>query len=138
MLDDLIQKVKNHLINYKTLKDFNLDFDNINLDFSKYPFNDDKYLKYLLYRNDDFEIFVYTWGKKSKTPLHNHPSRGCRLFVLSGELMEERIFNDKTKKITTFKKGDSSYMHDSIGMHQVTTLKEAITIHIYSPPNFFD
>lgn len=138
MLKDLIKKVEYHLTNNKTLENFNYDFSNHEFNLKDYKFDDDKYLKHLLFRNEDFEIFIYTWGKNSKTPKHNHPSKGCRLFVLNGELIEERFLKNNKKIITSFSKGDSSYMHDKIGLHRVTTIKPAHTVHIYSPPKFFD
>ena len=99
------------------------------------------YKKDILYRTDNYEIVLISWGSNSTTPIHCHPENGCLLHVLQGELFEYR-YNHKNKlfKVTYLTKGDTGYMHRDIGKHKVVnnTNKTCYSLHIYSPPHFYD
>ena len=79
-----------------------------------------------------------TWNKNQETKIHNHAKNGCFLKILEGSLVEN-VFNfDNLNKSGTkiLRKGDISYMDDSIGLHSVKNLDDiSVSIHIYSPPN---
>ena len=79
------------------------------------------------------------WNAGKFSPIHDHPCDGCWVKVMQGTMQEVRYV----------KKGDHLqvseeivasegvlYMHDSMGVHKVgnPTTKDAITLHIYSPP----
>ena len=62
-----------------------------------------EYIRTLVTINDRFDIYVITWGPRSKTPIHDHASKGCILKLLKGSL-NENIYNnvdDSLKLIQT-------------------------------------
>ena len=95
------------------------------------------YHKTLLYRCDNFEIYQINWSKSSSTLLHRHPKNGCILKVISGKL-QESIYNNISIKNNIHIKNNVSYIDDNIGMHTITALEDSISLHIYSPPKFYE
>lgn len=101
------------------------------------------YNKNILYRNDNFEIILISWDKNICTNIHRHPENGCIMNILDGCLKEEIYkteygYNNCIKK-NTFKKGDISYIHDSLGYHKIYNKNQySYSLHIYSPPNFYN
>jgi hypothetical protein len=57
--------------------------------------------------------------------------------ILDGQL-EETIKNNENKLITIFNINDISYMHDDYGIHKIMALKKSYSLHIYSPPRFYN
>jgi hypothetical protein len=94
------------------------------------------YQKTLLFRNEHFDVYQINWTKNSETPIHCHPKNGCLLKVVSG-LLEETKYNDN-EIISIYNKNDISYIDDSLGKHKIKALEDSISIHIYSPPMFYD
>ena len=108
-------------------------------DYKKYIIlNEFKYNSERIYIDDEIEVFIITWNKNQETKIHNHAKNGCFLKILEGSLVEN-VFNfDNLNKSGTkiLRKGDISYMDDSIGLHSVKNLDDiSVSIHIYSPPN---
>lgn len=108
-------------------------------DYKKYiKFSDKKYCKNLVYRNHTFEIYLICWKPNQKTNLHKHPENGCLMKILEGELKEERVYwgtiKEKIckKNNILFIKGKEEHIIENISD------KNAISIHIYSPPRFYD
>lgn len=99
------------------------------------------YKRNVLYRADEFEIILISWGAKSSTPIHCHPENGCLLYVLSGELFEYIYdYQDELTKVNYIIKGDVGYMHRNLGKHKVVNdnNKTCYSLHIYSPPNYYN
>ena len=46
------------------------------------------YTKNLVFRNDNFEIFVVCWSGKQGSYIHDHSENGCILKILKGRLTE--------------------------------------------------
>ena len=108
-------------------------------DYKKYIIlNEFKYNRERIYIDDEIEVFIITWNKNQETKIHNHAKNWCFLKILEGSLVEN-VFNfDNLNKSGTkiLRKGDISYMDDSIGLHSVKNLDDiSVSIHIYSPPN---
>ena len=108
-------------------------------DYKKYIIlNEFKYNRERIYIDDEIEVFIITWNKNKETKIHNHAKNGCFLKILEGSLVEN-VFNfDNLNKSGTkiLRKGDISYMDDSIGLHSIKNLDDiSVSIHIYSPPN---
>ena len=108
-------------------------------DYKKYIIlNEFKYNRERIYIDDEIEVFIITWNKNQETKIHNHAKNGCFLKILEGSLVEN-VFNfDNLNKSGTkiLRKGDISYMDDSIGLHSIKNLDDiSVSIHIYSPPN---
>lgn len=109
------------------------------MDWRKYvKFNRYKYNKIDIYRNNIFEIVLIVWLPGQKTKFHKHPKNGCIMKLLYGELHEIKN-KDKNFIQTLYKEGNIAYMHDTLGTHLISNIskKPAISLHIYSPPNFY-
>ena len=100
-------------------------------------FSPDNYVKTLVYRNFEYEIYVISWNKNQESPIHDHPNKGCIMKILEGEIEEIRYNNNldiiKTKK---YKEGNITYIDNNIGYHKMRTVDKCITLHIYSPPEY--
>tara|TARA_Y100000766_G_C18548726_1_gene431877 strand:- start:7 stop:429 length:423 start_codon:yes stop_codon:yes gene_type:complete len=140
MLKNLIQIlninrtiIKNDMKNFKNIL-------NLNIDWCKYAkINNKTYYKNCIYKDKDFEIVVITWYKNQLTKLHNHPSNGCLMKVLLGSLKEKKVLNNNSIKINNYKINDISYIHDNFGKHKIYNNNNiSVSIHIYSPPNFYN
>lgn len=137
-LNELSNLINNHLKNNKKLSSFpfnNYYLKNTN-DYIKFKEND--YSRNTIFRNDIFEIIAISWWGGSKTNYHKHPENGCKLKVIFGKLKETLLLSNKIKKINLLKKNNCSYLDNSIGIHQIEALEPSLSIHIYSPPGYYD
>ena len=140
-MDNLISLVSEHLDKNKTLEDFMIDSETKNelmkFDYSKFSPKPDSYSRNRIFNNESFEILILAWDKDSKTPVHDHPENGCVLLLLDGSLVEERI----SEYTTIFSKvipGKLSYIDNTHGKHSITAKKKSWSLHIYSPPFYYD
>jgi hypothetical protein len=110
---------------------------NLSGDFSK---NDRKFLKQKIYQSKFFEIFLIFWPKDYCKDYHKHPNNGCILKVLSGQLLEiiKKNENDLVEYHYLRDKGSTSYIDNYKGTHKIIALEDSLSIHIYSPPGFYD
>jgi cysteine dioxygenase len=110
-------------------------------DWVNYEFYDiDKYKKNLVYRNEDFEIFVVCWSQKQGTVIHDHADNGCILKVLQGELIEYK-YDPKSLKLKesyNLPTGSVSYIDNNCSYHKIINNSSinTVSLHIYSPPNY--
>lgn len=129
--DLLLKDIKDDIYKY-----FNLE--TINYCISKANFLDDKYnrIKLYDYSNELFEIILICWDINSETKIHDHPEKGCVLYLIDG-ILEEQLFNKDIilYKTTIFNSKNTSYMENSIGFHKIKCIDKALSLHIYSPPN---
>lgn len=127
----ITEKLKNNV----KLKDIiiNNKIDNI---LDKIDFVEGKYNKNKVYSNDKLEIYVISWWPNIETEYHNHPKNGCILKMVFGELIEEK--KKETISKTILKKNEQSYIDDSMGVHKIIVKKPSVSVHIYSPPGFYD
>ena len=96
------------------------------------------YTKYMV-PHYKYDIALIKWNPESKTSIHDHPQKGCSIFLLKGNLKEEIFKNNKflyKKKenyLTNFL--DGSYIDNKIGLHRVSNLsnKNSWSLHIYEP-----
>ena len=110
-------------------------------DISKYiNFNNNVYTKNLVYRDKHSEIILICWDKNCKTKIHNHPENGCIMKILQGNLLEERYdLNGRKLSEVSYSKNNVGYIHDDLYFHKIINSDEkTISLHIYSPPNFYD
>lgn len=105
-----------------------------NDDWKKYIIKTDNYVRNLIYRNDSYEIFLIIWSKNAETKIHNHPLNGCLLKILEGTLIESypNTFNTKILKVD-----DISYIDHNM-YHSIKSLDNSYSLHIYSPPLFYN
>jgi len=142
-MEEIIQELTTYFESNqnKLLQDFLPRFKNINIPLflKKQPLIG-TYSKDILFRNKLFEIVFITWGANSQSPIHSHPSNGCILQILDGDLVEERY----NKELVLFeynflKSKDIGYMDNSFGTHRIINNNNhnVYSFHIYSPPNFY-
>lgn len=113
-------------------------------DWSDYvKFSEISYNRNLVFRNDIFEIMVICWNYDQHSCIHDHPNNGCFLKALQGDLIEEcyEIVNGKLIVINknNLSIGSIAYQKGTTGIHRIInpySNKRAITLHIYSPPNY--
>jgi hypothetical protein len=122
----------------KTLPKF-INNDINNFCYSKAIFNLKKYNKIKLtdFSNDKFELVIICWDEKSETLIHDHPDNGCILYLIDG-VLEEELYNKSLKLIknSVYRPKNVSYMDNNKGYHKIKCQKKAISLHIYSPPNY--
>lgn len=134
-MDDLVKKLENSFIedNIENFKDIiqtqAIIYDELDIDIPFY--------KKKIYLSNNFEIILIYWKLNHSTCYHSHPSNGCVLKVLSGQLKETLLHNGN-KKESIFNINDVSYMHDEKGVHKIEALENSISMHIYSPPLYYD
>ena len=116
------------------------------------------YIKTLLYRDNNIEMFLIVWASKAKSCIHDHPDFGCIVKILYGYL-EEQVYHKVCKCNTNplcedmtlcnskmALKSEHNYLSiNQIGyrennmiLHQIsnTTDEIAVSLHIYSKPNY--
>jgi len=124
---------RNLLVNKNILSSYN------STDWKQYiSFDKQDYKKNLVYRDNNFEMFVVCWLPNQKTKIHNHPEGGCLLKILEGNMIEELYDkNFVLQENNNLVMSDVIYIDDSIGIHKMKNNEEnTISLHIYSPPNF--
>lgn len=131
----------------------NINLINIMNDVKMLSFDDAKWYKYInlqkkntynktiIFRNDIYEIILISWDKNAITKIHNHPKNGCIMKILKGSLKEETYDSNTLKKIgeNIYEKDNISYIHDDLYHHKIiNTAPQSFSLHIYSPPKFYD
>lgn len=107
---------------------------------AKVTYNSDRYTRTILHQVKDFDVVLIGWSPGQSSPIHNHPTNGCLVYPIQGELLEER-YCDKLNPLsqTIIGVGKHSYIDDGICLHRLGNASEtesAVSIHIYSPSNF--
>lgn len=92
-----------------------------------------KYHRYVVYKNKEMEMVIITWAPNQQSGFHGHPGE-CIYRVLEGDILEELISKGGENKISIFSPGDTGYIDNSIGKHNMYSSLGAVTLHIYSPP----
>lgn len=95
-----------------------------------------------------FEAWLICWDKGVDSGIHDHAEHGCIQKVLSGVLKEVRyrksgggVKEGEKFEIVEERKlrvGNVGYINNEMGYHSVenrSSVKTAVTLHIYSPPN---
>ena len=102
--------------------------------------SNDSYYKTNVFTNEFIDIFIINWNSNQKSFIHDHPSAGCLMKVLTGSLIENLYQNDRLQLIQTnhLNMGNISYREGSVILHNIEnrTSTPAVSIHIYSPPNY--
>lgn len=95
-----------------------------------------KYYRHKLYNNNIFELIIIKWDKNSNSPIHDHPSIGCLMYVIEGELTEKRYINNNIKKYI-LKNNSFSFIHNKMGKHLIFANIESYSLHLYFLPNYY-
>jgi hypothetical protein len=109
----------------------------VGIDWRQYADFKNTFNRNIIYRSKNFELILISWKKDYETEYHSHPENGCLLRVLEGSLMEN-IKLDDTSKMNFFGQNNVSYMHNSKGLHKITALSQTFSLHLYSPPGYYN
>jgi hypothetical protein len=102
--------------------------------------NNYPYYKYLLYSSELFDIVNIKWEKNSMSNIHDHPDKGCIMYVMNdGKLIENVYVNNNT----IYRIGTNKLTYGKIGyrignkyLHKITADEFTETLHIYIPGNY--
>lgn len=97
------------------------------------------YTRNLIYRNNNFEMYLIYWDGKVVSTIHDHADNGCVFKVLSGELIENRYNISNNSLITSNTlKNKAVYIDNTIAYHSIENpiATPSASLHIYSPPNY--
>ena len=133
--DIIIRENKNTLIRLKEL------YENYkNNDWISYvKFNEHRYTRNLVYRNELFQIVLMCWPKKFTSSIHNHDKSECLYKILDGNLIETIYQKTENKLIEMDKlvlnKNDVGTINDNKGIHKVFNPNNnyCISLHLYIP-----
>ena len=100
-------------------------------------FNNYKYSKNIIYSNTIFEIIMISWLPGQYTKLHGHPKNGCLMKVLYGTLNEILFSTNKTYTETKINTNEITFIKNNKHIISNISNKCSISIHIYSPPNYY-
>ena len=116
-------------------------------DYFKYiSFSDNDYKRNKICSSDYVDIYLICWKNGQKSKIHDHPDRGCVMYVLDGELKENIYYSTQKDNIEYGKfniliNGESSYNHGSSILHQIVALRDTVSLHIYHKdyiPKYYD
>ena len=106
-------------------------------DWNKYvKFDENYYNRSPIYLGDKFDIFVISWKKGQKSKIHDHPSRGCLMKVLKGELFENNYMKDSLLtpiSSMNLRQGQIGYKESNSILHEIYSAEDSVSLHVYSP-----
>lgn len=108
-------------------------------DWKKYiNYSSKTYTRNLIYRNNNYEMYLICWKPNQESKIHNHPSNGCIYKILEGELIETKYDINKINLYESkiIKPDTVGYIDDTIAYHKMSNLSyyNSTSLHIYSPP----
>ena len=88
-----------------------------------------------LWRDDDVDVWVISWGTGNDTGFHDHDVSSGAVAVVEGELVEERLRLDGAPLRIRHRAGEV-FDFDSAHVHRMRQDSDtpAVSIHAYSPP----
>lgn len=97
--------------------------------------NENSYVKQLLYGNNSYELFLISWNNTS-SKWHRHPTNGCVMKILSGELHEYTHVNGVIN-YRLLKENDIGFKINN-NMHNIVSTGINHSLHIYSPIGYME
>ena len=88
-----------------------------------------------LWRDDDVDVWVISWGNGNDTGFHDHDVSSGAVAVVEGELIEERLVLGGAPLLIRHRAGEV-FDFDSAHVHRMRqdSHTPAVSIHAYSPP----
>jgi predicted metal-dependent enzyme (double-stranded beta helix superfamily) len=88
-----------------------------------------------LWRDDDVDVWVISWGDGSDTGYHDHDVSCGAVAVVEGELIEERLVLGGAPRRLRHRAGEA-FDFDAAHVHRMRqdSATPAVSIHAYSPP----
>lgn len=90
--------------------------------------------------NETYALMLLCWNPGKYSPVHDHPTDGCWVKIIQGNVNEVRYEKQNGKLIESSNvvlTSGVTYMDDSFGLHKVGNPHaklNAISMHLYSPP----
>lgn len=111
-------------------------------DFEKYAhWKEDGYARNCIIKTAEFELILICWKGKDFTPVHCHNDQKCWVYMVDGEMTEERFKQNEDGTLTKTNEldivsGNLTYMDDNMGFHLLknTAEQKAMTLHLYMKP----
>lgn len=109
-------------------------------------YEDSRYTRNMLFRNEDFELLLLCWGPGMQSPIHSHMGQNCWMAVLDGDIEEVHFRTPgggqggplEQGRVTTLEQGRVAYISDDIALHLVRPTRASsqggATLHLYSKP----
>lgn len=99
-----------------------------------------QYTRNCVAHSDLYELILLCWEPGQDTPIHDHGGEECWVYLVDGELEEERLtlvgdnFNLDQKR--TCRSGDLTYMNDDMGWHKLSNVSRSrsMSLHLYANP----
>jgi len=141
-LQELFNNINNNIDNCNDLSECTEKLKNYNgSDWQKYITINNNYHKNLICKNDKLELYIITWMPNSYTKIHDHPTKGCLVKVLQGELVETEFINEDNinyKNTINLKKDDIGFKINNKILHKINnnTTEIAMSLHLYSVSGF--
>ena len=136
-LSDIYFTIKAGLRVGRSLNEFIYLFDNVDMSnpdlVQHIALDSKKYYRSSVIRDNELEMAIITWRVGQESGLHGHPG-DCIFKLLRGTLYEE-IYSKKRIKKNLINQGDTGYINNNIGYHNVKNTGDtyAVSIHVYSP-----
>jgi cysteine dioxygenase len=112
-------------------------------DWKKYVCADPSYYhKELVNRNCDIDMYVISWKPRVSSCIHDHPTNGCIVKLLKGELQEDLYKKmDETDDVEflssrQMRENDIGYIESNKTLHRIRNPSDdvCVSLHIYSKP----
>ncbi|NNF35150.1 MAG: cysteine dioxygenase family protein [Saprospiraceae bacterium] len=101
-------------------------------------YEDVGYARINIHQSPDFDILLVCWKPGQYSPPHEHPSCGCLMKVVQGELFEDVIYKGKVVSSKILEPGEVRFICNEMGKHSVRNKSgsNAVSLHIYSPGKY--
>jgi cysteine dioxygenase len=110
-----------------------------NIDYKDFIlFHDEKYNKILLAQNEKYDVYLICWRTGQKTRVHDHPSGGCLMKIVSGTLLEENYRSTTGEFLypRTFFPGTYAFKSGDLVVHRITAMEDTVSLHVYYPSGY--
>ena len=104
---------------------------------------EDRYLRHLVHKDEDFELLVICWGKGQKAPIHGHEGELCWARVERGQLRfsDYKMVSEaplRLERVDEPVDGSAGFLDGPAEIHSVENPTEfdtnAASLHLYSKP----
>lgn len=103
---------------------------------------DNSYSRNLIKKTQHFELLLICWKKEGVSPIHNHQSQNCWMYILEGAATETHFCRLSLEKqilketsTTHLKQGDHSFIRKGTDeWHRIKSKEHSISLNLYAKP----
>ena len=101
-------------------------------------FHSEKYNKINLLSTDKYDVFLICWKAGQATNIHDHPSGGCLMKIISGTLLEENYRSTTGEFLypRTLFAGNYAFKTGDLVVHRITAMEDTVSLHVYYPGGY--